>query len=322
MAAPAPSRGGCWPWCTAPSAALTAELAQAATGLATRRGRSEYRPGAHAAGHRSRQMAAWRGTSGHAGDRTGAPMGDRGRPFQGRVLRAVALQGSSGRATWRRGGRTFLADRISLDVKPGNADEDGRAGLCPGRRFSRRVPVIDAVRRQVTGPATNLPSGEAAADRSRCATADTAGHAEPARTGQECHDRPRPGRRCAPNDLIWPVPPDNQLEHASRADRRFAFTLKSRVVTGVVGLGYRRRKMRCLPGGFGRQTEPGGDRREPRRPVAGRNGRAIAQDHPVLRLSWRHRPARPPEPRLGRLSHQISPSSCRARGPPVSAVVP
>ena len=105
MAAPAPSRGGCRPWCTAPSAALAAELVQAATGSATRRGRSEYRPGAHAAGHRRRQMAAWRGTSGHAGDRAGAPMGDRGRPSQGRVLRAVALQGSSGRATWRRGGR-------------------------------------------------------------------------------------------------------------------------------------------------------------------------------------------------------------------------
>jgi hypothetical protein len=58
MAARAHSHGRCWPWCTAPSAALAAELAQAATGLATRRGRSEYRPGAYAAGHRSRQMAA------------------------------------------------------------------------------------------------------------------------------------------------------------------------------------------------------------------------------------------------------------------------
>src|SRR5215472_4025325 len=42
MAARCPSRGGCWPWCTATSAAPTAELAQAATGSATRRGRSEY----------------------------------------------------------------------------------------------------------------------------------------------------------------------------------------------------------------------------------------------------------------------------------------
>ena len=119
-AARAPSRGGCWPWCTAPSAALAAELAQAATGSATRRGRSEYRPGAHAAGHRSRQMAAWRGASGHAGDRTGAPMGDRGRPSQGRVLRAVALQGSSGRATWQRGGRhVFSLTAPPLTSSPG-----------------------------------------------------------------------------------------------------------------------------------------------------------------------------------------------------------
>jgi len=35
------SCGGCWPRCAAPSAALTAGLAEAVTGLATRRGRTE-----------------------------------------------------------------------------------------------------------------------------------------------------------------------------------------------------------------------------------------------------------------------------------------
>jgi len=192
MAARAPSRGGCWPWCSAPSAALAAELAQAATGLATRRGRSEYRPGAHAAGHRSRQMAAWRGTSGQAGDRTGAPMGDRGRPSQGRVLRAVALQQQRQSHLAARWPACFLADRISLDVKPGNADEDGRAGLRPGRRFSRRVPVIDAVRRQVTGPGTNLLSGEAgqiAPDAPRLARQGTRNLPAPGRSVMIGHDR-------------------------------------------------------------------------------------------------------------------------------------
>ncbi len=39
-AAYSPSRGGCWPWCTATSAALTAQRAWAATGLAVRRRRT------------------------------------------------------------------------------------------------------------------------------------------------------------------------------------------------------------------------------------------------------------------------------------------
>ena len=44
VAAYSPPRGGRWPWCTATSAALAAERAWAATGLAVQRRRTRYPP--------------------------------------------------------------------------------------------------------------------------------------------------------------------------------------------------------------------------------------------------------------------------------------